>query len=123
MSKQPTDARREVGNTDLEIVDKAIADHETLQKDLYVLRRILGEIGKLDQLYRGLKEGIAVVQAESARAVSELEAAKAELAKVKQQVVETKQELATLTAEAEEKRRELSAYSEAIDRIVGKAAA
>jgi len=53
MIKKETDARREVTATDLEKVDKAIADHETLQKDLYVLRRILGEIGNLDQAVRG----------------------------------------------------------------------
>jgi hypothetical protein len=66
MIKQQVEARRAVTETDLQLVDKAIADHETFQKDLYVLRRVLGEVGNLDQAYRGMKEGIAQVQADCA---------------------------------------------------------
>ena len=122
MSKQ-SDTRREVTATDLEKVDKAINDVEPLLKDLYVLRRILGEIGNLDQAVRGGREAIAVVQREGEQVNAQLEGVKAQLAKVQREEVEARQRLATLTAEAAEKARELSAYSEAIDRIAGKAAA
>jgi hypothetical protein len=62
------------------------------------------------------------VQAESGRIALELEHAKAQLAEAQKQTVEKRQELAALTAEAAEKERLLTAYSQTIDRITGKAA-
>ena len=87
-----------------------------------MLRRILGEIGNLDQAVRGGREAIAAVQREGEQTNAQLEAYRSELAKVQQQVVEGRQELATLTAAVAEKERTLSAYSAQIDRITGKAA-
>jgi len=130
MSKQPTERaadadarRREVGNQDLEIANKAISDTEVLMKDLYVLRRVLGEVGNLDHLYGGLKQIVAMVQEEGRRINAELEAAKTRLATVQQEEVEKRKVVAELSREIEEKTRELSAYSTAIDKIMGKAAA
>jgi hypothetical protein len=122
MTKQQADARRAVTETDLQLVDRAIADHERFQKDLYVLRRVLSEVGNLDQQYRGGKQAIEQVQAEGARTSAQLEQVKAELAAVQQQAVEKRQELAALTADVQEKQRTLEAYSAQIDRITGKAA-
>ena len=112
-----------VGNEDLEKVDNAIAYSETLLRNLYTLRRVLGEVGSLDQRLHGLREAIAVVERQGEQANAELEGAKTELAKVQQELVEGRQGLATLIAAAAEKERELSAYSTAIDKIVGKATA
>ena len=123
MSKQPTDARREVTAEDLETIDSAISYHEVLGGFLYRSRIFLGELSKVEKHYRGLKEAVAVVEEQGRRVNAELEAANARLAAVQAQEVEKRKEVAALTAEAEEKRRELSAYSEAIDRIVGKVAA
>ena len=124
MIKQQTDARvREVTNEDLATIDGAISAHEGLGRFLYTTRRILGEIGKLDQQYHGIKASLAVVEQQCEQVNVQLEGVKAELAKVQQQEVETRQRLATLTAAAAEKERELSAYSTAVDRIMGKAAA
>src|SRR5262249_25637670 len=117
------DARREVTNKDLETIDSAISSHEGLGRFLYTTRRILGEIGKLEEHYRGLKEGITMVEQEGGRINAELEHAKSELAKVKREEVETRKGVAELTREAEEKQRELSAYSMAVDKIMGKVAA
>jgi chromosome segregation ATPase len=114
--------RREVGNKDLEIVDAAINSHETLQRNLYTLRRILGEIGKLEEQYRGARQGVEAVQAEGARISSELEAAKTRLATVQHEESEKRKVVAELAAETAQKEQELRAYSEAIERIVGKAA-
>jgi septal ring factor EnvC (AmiA/AmiB activator) len=122
MIKKEGDVRRAVTETDLQIVDRAIADHETFQKDLYVLRRVLSEVGNLDQQYRGGKQAIEQVQAEGARTSAQLEQVKADLAKVQQELVEKRKELATLTAEVAEKERQFSAFSVQIDKIVGKAA-
>jgi len=123
MTKKETDARREVSAADLEVIDGAISAHEGLGRFLYTTRRILGEIGKLEQHYRGLKEGIAVVEQEGGRINAELEAAKTRLATVQQEEVEKRKVVAELGREVEEKRRELEAYSQSIDRIMGKAAA
>jgi chromosome segregation ATPase len=122
MIKQQADARRAVTETDLQLVDKAIADHETFQKDLYVLRRVLSDVGNLDQQYRSLKEGIAAVQAEGARISSELEAVKTRLATVQREESEKRKVVAELDREIAEKERMLSAFSSEIDRITGKAA-
>jgi chromosome segregation ATPase len=122
MPKRETDAHRAVTESDLQIVDRAINDHATFQKDLFVLRRVLGEVGDLDARYAGMKQGIEAVQAEGARISSELEHAKAQLAEVQQQTIEKRKELADLTAEAQEKQRTLEAFTAQIDKIVGKAA-
>jgi chromosome segregation ATPase len=121
MIKQ-SDSRRAVTETDLQLVDKAIADHETFQKDLFVLRRILGEVSNLDQAYRGLKQGIEQVQAEGARTGAQLEQVRTDLAKVQQELVEKRKAVAELDREIAEKERMLNAYAESIDRITGRAA-
>jgi septal ring factor EnvC (AmiA/AmiB activator) len=120
--KQSDTSRRAVTETDLQLVDRAIADHETFQRDLYVLRRVLSEVGDLDQQYRGGKQAIEAVQAEGANVSRQLEYAKEQLAKVQQELIERRQELAELTAEVQEKQRTLEAYSAQIDKIMGKAA-
>jgi hypothetical protein len=123
MPKQETDARRrEVTDDDIAVIDKAISAHQGLGLFLYTTRRILGEIGKLEQHHRGLKQAIEYVQTESGRISSELEHAKAQLAEAQQQEVKTRQRVAELTAEAAEKERLLTSYSQTIDRITGKAA-
>jgi chromosome segregation ATPase len=122
MSKHPTEARRDVTDKDLELVDKAIADHEPFLKDLYVLRRVLTEVGRLEQAYRNTKSGIEHLQTEFAEVSRAWEHAKAQLAEVQQQEVKTRQRVAELTAEAAKKEQELRAYSQAIDRITGQAA-
>src|SRR5215472_7932248 len=121
MAKQP-DTHRAVTESDLQVVEGAIAYSETLLRHLYTLRRVLGEVGSLDQRLHGLKEGIAVVERQGEQVNAELEAANTRLATVQREEVEARQRVATLTAAAAEKERELSAYSTAIDKIVGKAA-
>jgi hypothetical protein len=51
-------ASRQVVSEDLTVIDQAIADHEALQKNLYLLRRLLGEVGKLDARSADLKRGV-----------------------------------------------------------------
>ena len=130
MSKQPSeraadsDARhREVTNKDVEIFDAGIASQEAFYRNMWTIRTMLKEVGNLDQRHRSLKEAIAVIEQQCAQVNAQLEGVKTELTKVQQQTVEKRQELAELTAAAEEKRRELEAYSQSIDRIMGKVAA
>jgi septal ring factor EnvC (AmiA/AmiB activator) len=123
MPKQEADPRRrEVGNRDLEIVDKAINDHETFQKDLFVLRRVLSEVGNLDQQYRGTKQSIEQVQAEGARTSAQLEQVRADLATVQKELVEKQKAVAELDREIAGKERQLNAFSAQIDKITGRAA-
>jgi chromosome segregation ATPase len=122
MIKKEGDARRAVTETDLQVVDRAIADHETFQKDLYVLRRMLSEVGNLDQAYRGGRQAIEAVQAEGANASHQFEQVKADLAKVQQEVGAKRQELAELDREIAGKERQLNAFTAQIDKITGRAA-
>ena len=102
MTKQEAASRRAVTETDLQLVDRAIADHATFQKDLFVLRRVLSEIGDLDAKYAGMKQGIEAVQAEGGRTNAQLEQVRADFAKDQQELVERRKELAALTAEVQE---------------------
>jgi chromosome segregation ATPase len=111
-----------VTESDVAALDRAISAHEGLGLFLYTTRRILGELGKLETYHRGLKEGIAVVEQQGVQVNAHLERAKADLAKAQHEEVETRQQLATLSAEVKEKETLLKHYSEAIDRITGKAA-
>src|SRR5262245_16754809 len=122
MSKQEADARREVGNKDLEIVDKVINSHEAFQTQLYVLRRILGEIGKLEELHRGLKQGVEHTQAQSGEQARAFEHAKAQLEAVQREEVEARKRVAELTAEIAAKEKTLNTYTRQIERITGAAA-
>jgi chromosome segregation ATPase len=128
MSKQPTergadaDSRRAVTETDLQTIDKAISAHEGLGLFLYTTRRILGEIGKLETHYRGIKEAIAVVGREGEQTNAQLEQARSQLATVQAQEVEKRKVVAELDREVAEKQRMLEHYSKAIERITGAAA-
>jgi hypothetical protein len=123
MAKQETDTRsREVTNKDLETIDAAIASHETLYRNLWTMRTVLQEVGKLETQHHAARQGIEMVENEATRILSELEAAKARLAEVQQQESKTRQRLAELAREIEQKEQLLRNYSEAIERIVGKAA-
>jgi hypothetical protein len=84
---------REVTNKDLEVIDKAIADHEKFQTELYALRRVLGEIGKLD--IASIRRG---VEAEQSR-----------LDDVRQRADAAQQQLSQLEKQIEGKQRELIA--------------
>jgi chromosome segregation ATPase len=122
VSKQEAASRRAVTETDLQLVDKAINDLEPLMKDLYVLRRVLNEIGNLDQAYRGGKQAIEAVQAEGERTGAQLEQIKADLAKAQHELGEKQKAVADLDREIAGKERQLNAFSAQIDKIVGKAA-
>jgi hypothetical protein len=52
---------REITNHDLELVDRALRSHEVFQKDLYTLRIMLKELGKLNVFE--IKRGVAAEEA------------------------------------------------------------
>jgi hypothetical protein len=109
--------KREVTNEDLAFIDKAIADHETVQRHFYTLRRILSEVGKIDTAISQSRQGLQVAQQYSDQVHAELEQAKAELAATQNQNVKLKQENVVLDGQLKDKLAELQRYSEAMDRI------
>jgi len=109
--------KREVTDKDLEVIDKAIADHETRQTHLYTLRRILGEIGKLDTAIAHTRQSLESIEKSRAEANAELENARAELSATQTQHVKLKQENVALDTQLKDKLAELQRYGEAMDRI------
>jgi predicted nucleic acid-binding Zn-ribbon protein len=109
--------KREVTNKDLELIDKAIADHETQQGHLYTLRRILSEIGNLDTAIAQTRVSLQSIEKSRDEANAELEAARDELAKIAKQRQETVNEIGALNREIETKRTELQSISNAREQI------
>jgi chromosome segregation ATPase len=109
--------KREVTNKDLEIIDKAIADHEVFQKDLFVLRRILGEIGKLDTAIAQTRRGLQTTEKSRDELNAQVEVARAELATVQKQQQGVRNEIATLDSQIKAKQIEFNQLCDAVDRI------
>jgi hypothetical protein len=87
---------REVTNKDLEVVDKAIADHAVFQKDLFVLQRILTEIGKLD--VASVRRGVEAEQARLDDVRKQADAAHGDLTQLQKQIEDKRRELASVEA-------------------------
>ena len=85
------DTPRAVVESDLQIVQRAIANHETFQKDLFVLQRILTELGPLD-----VPNARANVEHEQGR-----------LDEVRKQVDTVQEQLTQLEKQLADKKREL----------------
>ena len=101
MSKQEADARRDVTSEDLQIVDRAIADRENFQTNLYTLRRILGEIGKLD--IGSVRRGIEAEQARLDDVRLKADTAQQQLTQVQKQIEDKRRELASVEATIQER--------------------
>jgi hypothetical protein len=92
---------REITKTDLENVERAIGGNEAFLKDLYVLRKILGEIGKLD--YQGIKRGVEAEQVRLDEVRKQANSAQSSLDDVLRQIAEKRLELAAVEAEIAER--------------------
>ena len=110
MSKQEADARRDVTSEDLQIVDRAIADHEKFQTKLYTLRRILGEIGKLD--IGSVRRGIEGEQSRLDEVRKQADAAQAALTQLQQDITSKQRELASVEATIQQRTVELNQLNE-----------
>jgi chromosome segregation ATPase len=93
---------REITNADLEKVDRAIGGNEGLLKDLYVLRKMLGEIGRLD--FQGVKRGTEAERARLDEVRKQADAATAKLEEVKKQIADKERELREVEKTIEERR-------------------
>jgi len=114
MAKQ-TDPHRAVEQTDLQIVERAIADHEKFQANLFTLQRILKEIGVLD---------IAVVRrdygAERGRRDAmreQAETAQQQLRALEKQIADKRRELVETEATIKDKIREAQLFDASCENL------
>ena len=106
MAKQ-ADAHRAPNESDLQIVERAIADHEVFQRNLFTLKRILTELGPLD-----IPNARANVEAEQARldeVRKQTDAAQQQLSDLEKQIADKRRELAETEATIKDKMREYAA--------------
>jgi hypothetical protein len=82
---------REITNEDLAKVDRAISGNEGLLKDLYVLRKVLGEIGKLD--FQNVKRGVEAEQSRLGEVRTKANAAQADLDQLLGEIADKRREL------------------------------
>ena len=100
MAKQ-ADAHRSVTETDLQIVEGAIANHETFQKDLFVLQRVLTELGPLDIANARRNVEAERVRLEGVR--READIAQQQLDQLQKQIADKKRELSETEATIKDK--------------------
>jgi peptidoglycan hydrolase CwlO-like protein len=103
MTKQQADPRRDVTATDLEVIDKAIADHEKFQTTLYTLRKILTEVGKVDAKRADLSRGVEAEQARLDDVRLKANAAQEQLDKLQNDIASKQRELAAVEATIQER--------------------
>jgi peptidoglycan hydrolase CwlO-like protein len=115
MSKQEADARRDVTSEDLQIVDRAIADRENFQTNLYTLRRILGEIGKLD--IGSVRRGIQAEQDRLDEVRKQADIAQQQLDKLQNDIASKQRELANVEATIQERNVVLNQLNEGYNNL------
>jgi hypothetical protein len=103
---------REIKNEDLENVDRAISGVEGLQRHLFVLRKMLTEIGKLD--YQNVRRGVEAEQSRLGEARTKANAAQADLDKLLGEIADKRRELASVEAEIKERTVASNNLNEAI---------
>jgi chromosome segregation ATPase len=103
---------RDITNDDLVNVDQAIGSLETYQRHLYVLRRVLGELGKLN--ISGIKQGVEAEKARLAEANQRANAAQSDLDKLLAEIEGKKRELAGVEATIAEKELRSAQLSDGI---------
>jgi hypothetical protein len=94
---------RLVISEDLAVIDQAIADHEKFQTSLYVMRRILGEVGKVDAKRADLNRGVEAEQIRLDNARVAADAAEQRLSQLTQQVESKQRELAAVEVTIQER--------------------
>jgi hypothetical protein len=114
MSKQ-TEPHRAVTETDLQVVERAIADHEVLQKDLFVIKRILTEVGKLD--VAGIRRGYEAEQARLAEVSKQADAAQEQLNQLQKQIEGKHRELREVEVTIQERIKEGERYNSACQNL------
>ena len=107
MVKQ-TDTHRAVEETDLQLVEKAIADHEVFQRNLFTLKRILTELGPLD--VGNARRNVEAEQGRLDDVRKQTDAAQEKLSDLERQIADKKRGLAETEATIKDKMREYEAF-------------
>ena len=110
MSKKEADPGRAVTETDLQVAERAIADHEVFQKDLFVLHRILTEVGRLD--LPGIRRGVEAERQRLEEARKQADAVQQQVDQLQQQIKDKRRELASVEATIKERNVELNQLHE-----------
>jgi chromosome segregation ATPase len=110
-------ASRDVTSEDLALFDQAIADHEKFQTHLYVVRHILGEVGKVDAKRADLNRGVAAEQQLLDDLHKQTEAAQQKVKDVEQQLVLKQRELAGVEATIQERNVVLNQLNEGYNNL------
>jgi chromosome segregation ATPase len=103
--------------TDIEILDQAITNMESLQRNLYTFRMMVKRLGDIKTQYDQTKVSVQSIEQQRDDINAQVEAAKDELAKVQKDRAETHNQLATLNREIEAKQAELQSISNAREQI------
>ena len=114
MAKQ-TDTHRAPNESDLEIVARAIANHEVFQKDLFVLQRVLTELGPLDVANARRNVEAERVRLEGVR--READVAQQQLDQLQKQIADKKRELVETEATIKDKIREIQAFDASCENL------
>jgi ribosomal protein S18 len=114
MTKQ-SETHRAVEATDLEVVERAIKDHEVFQRDLFTLQRILTEVGKLD--VAGIRGTAAAEQARCDEARKQADAEQARLEQLQQDIASKQRALADVEATIKERITEGERYNSAMQNL------
>jgi hypothetical protein len=108
---------RVVTNEDLQFIDRAIANHEACQGELYKFRMILGQVGKVDKQRADLVHGASSEQARYNEVHQKADAAQATLDGVQQQILSKQRELAAIETTIEERRVACDQLNESINNL------
>jgi predicted nuclease with TOPRIM domain len=108
---------RGVTKADLDLVDEAIANHEFCQGKLYMFRKILGEVFKIDGRCADLTRGVEDAQLRFNEAHQRTNVAQIELDEVKRQITEKRRELAEVEKIMAERRVACDELNNAINHL------
>jgi septal ring factor EnvC (AmiA/AmiB activator) len=103
--------------TDSEILDRAIANNESLHQHLWAFRAMVKKPGDIKTQYDQTKESLVETEKYRDELNAQLEATKAELAKAQKDRVETDKANAALNSQISEKRNELQGLSNSIEQF------
>jgi peptidoglycan hydrolase CwlO-like protein len=105
---------RNVTNEDLAIIDKAIANHEACQQELYTFRMVLSQVGKVDAKRADLIRGVEGEQARFDETSQRANAAQADLDELQKQIEAKRRELREIEATIKERELRSTQLNEGI---------
>jgi peptidoglycan hydrolase CwlO-like protein len=108
---------RGVIDSDLQVIDEAISSHEAFQTQLYALRRILTQVGKVDARRADLVCGVENEQARLQEAHKRANDAQQQLNQIQKQVEDTQRELREVEALIQERTTAANQLNDAINHL------